>query len=188
MEFSDLIKKRGMVRRFKDEPIEHEHLIRILSNATRAPSAGHLQPWEFIVVTDHDTKRRLAEAAVKQMFIAEAPIVIVTCADTDRSASRYGERGKRFYSIVDTAFASLLILLTARDLSLGACFVGAFDDGKVTEILALPKHVKPIGIIPIGYPAERPAKYERIDIDELVHLNRYGAKVSVDRIIQQQQE
>ena len=185
MEFSELVKKRGMVRRFKDKPVEHEHLIKILSNAARAPSAGHLQPWEFIVVTDHTIKQRLAEAAVKQMFIAEAPVVIVTCANTDRSASRYGERGRGFYSIIDTAFASLLILLTARDLSLGACFVGAFDDSRVAEILALPKHVKPIGIIPIGYPAEKPARYKRMDINELVHLNKYGTKVSIDSITMQ---
>jgi nitroreductase len=185
MEFSELVKRRGMVRRFKDKPIEHEHLIKILSNAARAPSAGHLQPWEFIVVTDHVIKQRLAEAAVRQMFIAEAPVVIVTCANTDRSASRYGERGRSFYSIIDTAFASLLILLTARDLSLGACFVGAFDDSKVAEILALPKHVKPIGIIPIGYPAEKPARYERMDLNELVHLNKYGTRVSIDSIMMQ---
>lgn len=178
-----MVRKRGMVRRFKDKPIEHEHLIKILSNAVRAPSAGHLQPWEFVIVTDNKIKQRLAEAAVKQMFIAEAPVVIVVCADTERSASRYGERGRRFYSIVDTAFASLLILLTARDLSLGACFVGAFDDNKVAEILALPKYVKPIGIIPLGYPAERPPKYKRIDINNLIHLNRYGYRVSMDKVM-----
>ncbi|MEM0364394.1 MAG: nitroreductase family protein [Candidatus Nitrosocaldus sp.] len=183
MEFSELVKRRGMVRSFKSEKVEHEKLVKILSNAVRAPSAGHLQPWEFIVVKDDSMKQRLAEAALKQMFIAEAPVVIVTCVDTERSASRYGERGRRFYSIIDGAYASLLILLTARDLGLGACFVGAYDDEKIARILELPRHVKPIGIIPIGYPAEKPPRYERIPIEQLVHLNRYGNRVGLDKLL-----
>ncbi|MEM4634499.1 MAG: nitroreductase family protein [Candidatus Nitrosocaldus sp.] len=183
MEFSELVKRRGMVRSFKSEKVEHEKLVKILTNAVRAPSAGHLQPWEFIVVKDDSMKQRLAEAALKQMFIAEAPVVIVTCVDTERSASRYGERGRRFYSIIDGAYASLLILLTARDLGLGACFVGAYDDEKIARILELPRHVKPIGIIPIGYPAEKPPRYERIPIEQLVHLNRYGNRVGLDKLL-----
>ncbi|MEM3105864.1 MAG: nitroreductase family protein, partial [Candidatus Nitrosocaldus sp.] len=182
MEFSELVKRRGMVRSFKSEKVEHEKLVKILTNAVRAPSAGHLQPWEFIVVKDDSMKQRLAEAALKQMFIVEAPVVIVTCVDTERSASRYGERGRRFYSIIDGAYASLLILLTARDLGLGACFVGAYDDEKIARILELPRHVKPIGIIPIGYPAEKPPRYERIPIEQLLHLNRYGNRVRLDEL------
>lgn len=179
MEFSDLIRRRGMVRSFKERPVEHEKLIKILTSAVRAPSAGHLQPWEFIVVKDEQVKRSLAEAALKQMFIAEAPVVIVTCVDTERSASRYGDRGRRFYSIIDGSYASLLILLAARDLGLGACFVGAYKDDEVARILELPAHVRPIGIIPIGYPAERPPRYERLQLEQVVHLNRYGNRASL---------
>ncbi|MFN4337337.1 MAG: nitroreductase family protein [Candidatus Nitrosocaldus sp.] len=182
MEFSDLIRRRGMVRAFKERPVEQEKLVRILTNAVRAPSAGHLQPWEFIVVKDEQVKRRLAEAALEQMFIAEAPVVIVTCVDTERSASRYGDRGRRFYSIIDGSYASLLILLTARDLGLGACFVGAYRDDEVASILELPAHVRPIGIIPIGYPAEKPPRYERLPLERLVHLNRYGNRVSLQEL------
>ncbi|GBC72978.1 FMN reductase (NADPH) [archaeon HR04] len=182
MEFSELVRRRGMVRSFKDRQVEHEKLVKILSNAVRAPSAGHLQPWEFIVVKDDGVKRSLAEAALKQMFIAEAPVVIVTCVDTERSASRYGDRGRRFYSIIDGAYASLLILLTARDLGLGACFVGAYRDEDVARVLELPRHVRPIGIIPIGYPAEKPPRYERLPLEQLVHLNRYGNRADIEEL------
>ncbi len=78
-----------------------------------------------------------------------------------------------FYSITDGAFASMLILLTAVNEGIGACFVGAFEDNKVSEILELPKDVKPIGIICIGYPAEKPGRFERINIDALVHYEKY---------------
>jgi nitroreductase len=63
-------------------------------------------------------------------------------------------RGKEFYSIIDGAFASMLILLTAVNEGIGACFVGAFQDKMVSEILELPDHVRPVGIICIGYPAD----------------------------------
>ena len=85
-------------------------------------------------------------------------MLVVVCSNTSRSISRYGSRGKEFYSIIDGAFASMLILLTAVNEGIGACFVGAFQDKMVFTILELPKHVKPIGIICIGYPAEEPER------------------------------
>ena len=68
----------------------------------------------------------------------------------------------------------MLILLSAVNEGIGACFVGAFQDNKVSEILELPKDVRPIGIICIGYPAEKPVKLERIDLKALVHYEKYG--------------
>jgi nitroreductase len=102
-------------------------------------------------------------------------MLIVVCSNTSRSVGRHGNRGKEFYSITDGAFASMLILLTVVNEGVGACFVGAFEDNKVLEILELPKDVKPIGIICIGHPAERPEKFERIDTDVLVHYEKYGS-------------
>jgi len=98
----------------------------------------------------------------------------VVCSNTSRSTSRYGSRGKEFYSIIDGAFASMLVLLTAVNEKIGACFVGAFQDKMVSEILELPDHVKPVGIICIGYPAEEPERIERIPLQRLIYYNRYG--------------
>jgi len=103
------------------------------------------------------------------MFIAEAPVVIVVCADTSRLATRYGARGVHFCSIVDEAFAAMIILLTVMNEGLGCCFVGAFHDDRVSQVLRLPDHVRPIGIIPIGYPAEGPEKSPRIPLERIVH-------------------
>jgi nitroreductase len=68
----------------------------------------------------------------------------------------------------------MLILLSAVNEGISACFVGAFQDNKVSEILYLPQHVRPIGIICIGYPAEEPERPERIDLNVLVHYDKYG--------------
>jgi nitroreductase len=87
MEFEELIRKRGMVRAFRPDPVPEDLVQKMLRNAVRAPSAGHLQPWEFIVVREEETKRRLARAALGQTFLAEAPVVIATCRNLERTAS-----------------------------------------------------------------------------------------------------
>ena len=68
-------------------------------------------------------------------------------AHTSRSVNRYGKRGTEFYSVIDGAFASMIILLSAVNEGIGASFVGAFEGDKVAKILGFPVHVKPIGII-----------------------------------------
>ena len=87
----------------------------------------------------------LKRTALDQFFIAEAPVVIVVVSDTRRSKARYGERGEKFSSIIDGAFAALLVLLAAVNEGLGAAFVGAFDDDEVWALLGLPKAVRQIG-------------------------------------------
>ncbi len=173
MDFDKVVRKRWMARSFKPTPVPEETVQKILRNAVRAPSAGHLQPWDFVIVKDPETKKRLTKAALNQSFIEEAPVVIVACANTRRSATRYGERGIRFYSLIDTAFASLTILLTAVNEGIGASFVGAFHDEEVSKILGLPDHVRPVGIINLGYPDETPRKAERIPLKELVHHEKW---------------
>jgi nitroreductase len=176
MDFDEAVRKRKMIREYDvDRQIPNEIISKLIKNAHTAPSAGHTQVQEFIIVKDDLTKKRLRKAAVNQDYVEKAPVLIVVCSNTSRSVGRYGNRGKEFYSITDGAFASMLILLTAVNEGVGACFVGAFDDSKVSEILGLPKDVKPIGIVCIGYPAERPEKLERIDIDALVHYEKYGS-------------
>ncbi|MBI4769167.1 MAG: nitroreductase family protein [Chloroflexi bacterium] len=174
MEFETVVRRRHMVRAYQPRPVEDEQIARLLRLAHQAPSAGFKQPQEFIVVRDPTVKRALARAALDQAFVAEAPVAIVVCADTARSASRYGERGVHFYSIIDGAFAAMLILLGVVDEGLGGCFVGAFDDDEVSRVLGLPETVRPIGIIPLGYPAEAAEKYPRLPLERIVHQDRWG--------------
>jgi nitroreductase len=110
------------------------------------------------------------------MFVAQAPLIIVVVSDTSRSALRYGARGVHFYSIIDGAFVAMLILLAAVEEGLGACFVAAFRDREVQEVLGLPPDVRPIGIIPVGYCAEVPRRLARRSKARIVHHDRYGSK------------
>src|ERR687887_2249356 len=176
MDFDEVVKRRKMIREYdlNRQQIPDKIVTKLIRDAHRAPSAGHTQVQEYIIVKDASTKKKLRKAAVNQEYVEKAPVLIVVCSNISRSVGRYGSRGTEFYSIIDGAFASMLILLTAVNEKIGACFVGAFDDNKVSEILGLPKNVKPIGIICIGYPDEKPEKLERIDIDALVHYEKYG--------------
>jgi nitroreductase len=96
MDFETVVKKRRMCREYLDRHVPQEKVDRILDIACRYPSAGHTEPQEFVVVRDQRVKEALARAALGQMFVAQAPLVIVVVSDTRRSAQRYGERGVRF--------------------------------------------------------------------------------------------
>lgn len=119
------------------------------------------------------TSAKLAEATGKQISVVTAPVAIVTCADVERGG-KSGGRGS-FFSLIDTAFASLLIFLGAVEQGLGACFVGSYDPEAVTKLLALPDHVRPVGLITIGYPAERPQKPKtpKLPLQQLVHTDKW---------------
>lgn len=172
--FAEVVRRRAMIRAYKSEPVPEEKVDRLLRYATRAPSAGNLQPWEFIVVRNPEVRARLAKASGGQVSVATAPVIIVTCANVERGTKQLGKRGS-FFSLIDTAFASLLILLGAVEQDLGACFVGTYDPIEVAKILGLPNHVRPVGVITIGVPAEAPKKppNPKVPLRTLVHNDRW---------------
>src|ERR687884_27259 len=176
MDFDEVIRKRKMIREYDldRQQIQDEIITKLINNAHRAPSAGHTQVQEFIIVKDPLIKKKLRIAAVDQEYVEYAPVLIIVCSNTSRSVGRYGIRGKDVYSITDGAFASMLILLTAVNEGIGACFVGAFEDAKVSKILEIAEQVKPIGIICLGHPDEEPGRIKRISLNKLVYYNKYG--------------
>lgn len=151
--FLELIKSRRCIRSFdSSKKISREQIEKILEAGQWAPSAGNAQDWQFLVVQNKKIKEALAEAALGQNFVAEAPVVIVVVTDLKRIEEFYGSRGKELYSIQDTAAATQNMFLTAHSIELGACWVGAFDEKEVSQILKLEKNLRPVVILPIGYP------------------------------------
>ncbi len=152
IDFWQVIKKRKSVRSFDStREVSDNDIEKMIKAANCAPSAGGIYPTEFMVIKDKERKIELAKAALGQMFIAEAPVVMVVVADLEKSASRYGERGRNLYAIQDAAAATENLLLAAAALGLGTCWVGAFDEREVAKILNLRSRVRPLAIIPIGY-------------------------------------
>jgi len=164
----EVIKNRRSIRSFKKDPIPEEYLKLILEAGIWAPSAGNLQPWYFVVVRDPEVKKLLSISALNQTFISQAPVVIVVCALPWVSSSRYGKRGEELYCLQDTAAAIQNMLLAAASLGIGSCWVGAFDEEAVRKILGLNSKVRPVAIIPMGYPAKIPTPPPRRSIKEVV--------------------
>jgi nitroreductase len=108
-----------------------------------------------LFIKDDTTKRELAASALNQDFIAEAPIAIVCCADL-RIVLHYGQRGAELYALQDVAASVMCMMLVAHEHGLGTCWVGAFHEKDVSTVLTLPHTIRPLALVPVGYPERIP--------------------------------
>jgi nitroreductase len=173
VDFFDLVAARRSIRAFSETPVERQELERILAAAGCAPSAGGLQSYRIVIVEDLETKTALAAAAGHQEFVAQAPLVLVFCADAGRSEARYGSRGASLFGLQDATLAAGYAQLAASAEGLASCWVGAFDESAAATALNAPQGLRPIAIIPIGWPAEEPLRPNRRPVDELVRRGRW---------------
>lgn len=146
----DTIKSRRSVRSFLNTPIPQDTINELIEALRWAPSAGNLQSRKFYFITDEKHRVDLAYAAW-QNFIREAPLVIVGCCDYS-IRKKYGERGINLYSIQDVSASIMNMLLVAHEKGLGSVWIGAFMENSVSDILGLSKDLRPIVIVPVGYP------------------------------------
>lgn len=170
MDVFEAIKERRSVRVYDDKPVEKEKLDKIFEAARLAPSAANYQEWRFVVVTEKSKRKALMTAANNQSFVAEAPVVIACCAETDGHKMRCGEQ---CYPI-DVAIAIDHITLAAVALGLGTCWIGSFYPDKVREILNIPKTIKVVELLTLGYPADSPRPKNRKTIEEIVFFEEWG--------------
>jgi nitroreductase len=167
MEFDLVLRKRRNVYGFQDRPVPEVVLNKILENAQHVPSAGFTQDFDLVVVKDPQKKAKLAEAAHQQEyssymgvvagFIENAPVVVVPCGNKPRFESKYGSPAEKTarlpWWLTDSAFSSLVLILSAVQEGLAASFIGAIDDLLVAKTLNLPADgsIIPLAIVPIGY-------------------------------------
>jgi len=167
MEVFEAILKRRSIRKFEKKEIPKEKIEKLKDALIWAPSAGNLQARKFYFIFNEEIKKKLAMAALNQNFIAQAPLVIVGCCDLEK-ISWYGERGRNLYTICDVSAAIENLLLMATAEGLGTCWVGAFNEKEVSKILNLPKNERPIVIVPVGFPAQKPLAPEREPKENLI--------------------
>ena len=201
MEFSDVIRRRRMVRNYTDEPVDPEALERIIDAALRTPSAGYSQGQRFVVVTDPDLRLAVANAGGEEAYVAEgfdpwisrAPVHIVVCVDMQAYLDRYSEPDKTGpdgspsveedwqvpFWWVDGGAAMMAILYAAVDEGLAAGFLGAQAFEELHSALSIPKNVSIVGICTIGHPAKDRVsgslKRGRLARDRAVHRERWSA-------------
>lgn len=168
-DFFETVRHRHSVRRYLAQmPVEPEKLHAILEAACAAPSAGDLQSYRIYVVTDPARRDELRRAAQDQGFISEAPTCLVFCADTQRAAEKYGERGARLYAIQDATIATSYAQLAVVAAGMGSTWVGYFDEAEVVRLLKLESGITPVALLSVGYPAELPEPTPRRRLDEVV--------------------
>lgn len=146
----EIFKNRHSTRSYLAKPIEKEKIEEILEAAETSPSAGNLKSRKIIAVYDEETKNKIVGATRNQTFISQAPVVLIFCAQPDL-AEKYGQRGQELYCLQDATIAASFAWLQAVALGLSACWVGAFYEDQIREVLNLGDELKPIAILPIGY-------------------------------------
>ncbi len=196
MELTDVVRRRKMVRTYSPKPVDPAVLDRVLDNAMRAPSAGFSQGWAFLVLdTPADVARywrctagdRVDDPDRWLRGMMTAPVVIVPLSHKDAYLDRYAEPDKGWtdrdearwpvpYWHLDTAMASLLMLLTAVDEGLGACFFGIPPDAvdPFRTEFGVPAAYTPIGAVTVGHRAAEEgvagsARRGRRPVEEVVH-------------------
>jgi nitroreductase len=173
MEFAQAVRKRRMTRNFTDEPVSTEAVERILDLARRGPSAGYTQGQDFILVTREDLRHAIARLCGEDdyvesgmhPFISRAPVLVVACTNEAAYHRRYQEPDKVLddgseidwpvpYWHMDAGCAVMILLLGVVNEGLAAGFVGVPDLQSLRDLLKIPEEVSPVGVIPIGHPAE----------------------------------
>jgi len=187
MDVLEVIKTRRSIRRFLDKPVEDEKLTAILEAIRMSPSWANFQCWRFIVVKDHSLREKISELSYVEALLAplgfranpakkglaEAPIVIVACADPSRSGVIWNQH----YYMTDMGIASQNLMLAAHSLGLGSVFVGVFDEEQVRHLLNIPSNIRIIGLFPIGYPREEKKEGPpRKPLQEICFYERWGTQ------------
>lgn len=162
MDVFEAIKERRSIRSYKDKPIEEEKLQRLLEAARLAPSAKNRQNWKFIVVKERKIREKLVPACYEQEFVAQAPVVIAGVANP----------AFKWYRI-DMGIAFEHIALEAVDLGLGTCWIGAFDERMVSDILNVPENLETVILMAIGYPDYMPTPIPRKDMNDIICYDLY---------------
>ncbi len=154
MELSEGIRARRSVRRYETREVPREALQRLVEAACWAPSAGNLQTWKFVIVTEAQKLRKLR--MVSPGMIGDPPAAIIVCEDVSESERRAGEAGAAMATVMDAAMAALVICLQAHDDGLGTCLVGSFNAQAVARLVGLPEGVEAKLVVSVGYPAVTP--------------------------------
>lgn len=164
MELYEGLLTRRSIRRYKKDPVPPGLLEKILEAGRWAPSASNSQPWEFIVITEPELKRRVARSFMYGLFLTEAPLGIAVVVDPYRSSC----------PVQDGTLAAYSMWLAAHSLGLGACWINpAPNDLRPNVLLNIPPGKELICVLSVGYPAQA-MKSSRRKLKDIVHMEQYG--------------
>jgi nitroreductase len=159
MQTLEAINARKSIRRYLDTPVEKETIQALLEAAILAPSAANKQCWRFVAVTDKEIIAGLAKYNMTfNGWLKDAPAVIVVCADPKEST----DLNELPYYMWDAALAMHNLVLAATDMGLGTCYLAAYKEDKVKELLGIPDNIRVVCMTPLGYPTEKRSIGEKL--------------------------
>ena len=168
------IQQRRSIRRFQERDLPDDILIKLLEAARWAPSWANTQCWNFVVVKDNETKRKIQETVSPRnpssKAIVNAPVLLVVCGQLKKSGYYNDQYPTKFgdWFMYDLGLATQNLCLAAHDSGLGTVIVGLFEHDKVGEIIKLPPEHEVLVLIPVGYPDHDPSPPKRRELGEFV--------------------
>jgi nitroreductase len=186
MDFFEALSSRRSIRKFNEQPVEEGKLHAVLEAVRSSPSWTNQQCWRLVVVRDPDTRGAISELSYLESFfapkgyktnpamkaLAQAPVVIVLCADPAQSGAI---RGQEYY-LADCGIAAQSLMLAARAQGLGMVFVGIFQEEPLRGLLGIPENIRVVGLFPLGYPAEdKKDGPKRRGLEEICSFERWGS-------------
>jgi nitroreductase len=164
MDVIEAVATRRSVRRFSDKPVDEGMLESLFDSVRMSPSWANMQCWRFIVVKDATLRARISELTYVESFmapkgykanpskigVAEAPVLIIACADPQQSGELWGQQ----YYMADIGIAAQTLMLSAHSMGLGTVFVGVFEEEQLRRLLDIPSNIRIVGLFPLGYPRE----------------------------------
>jgi len=164
----EAIRKRYSCRAYQDRPLEKEKLNQLLESARLAPSAKNTQDWRFVVITNKEIKRKVAQTTNRPEIFEKAGAIIAACSNSNE-VMRCGQA----IGPIDVAIALEHIALQATELGLGTCWIGSFETEKVRSILGIPTDINIIELMTVGYPADKPKTPNREPIEKIVCYDKW---------------
>ncbi len=186
MEFFEALSTRRSIRRYHERPVEEEKLRAVLGAVRASPSWANQQCWRLVVVRDAVARQGISELSYLESFfaikgyktnpsmkaLAQAPIVIVLCADPAQSGT---VRGQDYY-LADAGIAAQSLMLAACAQGLGTVFVGIFQEEPLRDLLGIPENIRVVGLFPLGYPAEEKKEGpKRKPLEDICYFEQWGA-------------
>ena len=161
----EIIKSRRSIRNYKNEKIKDEEILKIVEAGRWAPSASNNQPWRFIIVQNVELIKKIGDACkilTINSFVEKAPLIIII----------YTEKKHRWVEL-DCGICAENMMLEAHSIGIGSCFVGAFKENKIKEIINLPEDFNVVGLITFGYKENEKEPTLRLDLKDIVKYDFY---------------
>ena len=167
MKLLDAIETRRSIKSFRSKKVSWSDILEAIDAASKAPFAGNINNLKFIIIEDQETKNKIGKHT-QQFWLTDAQFIIIVCSDESQLINQYNERGK-IYSRQHAGAAIENFLLRITDIGLSSCWIGAFSDELIKQVLKIPEHINIEAILPVGYAMKKVKMPKKAVLENLMY-------------------